>query len=110
MPASLENFSKNLQSLLDHFAAQVPRFARQLLPGVRYVACEKAMATNAVGPVTDLANWIWDVDSQRHLPFEIWQPGPGYASVFPSNATGVAFLRADLNPLAASPAPAAATA
>ena len=30
-------------------------------------------------------------------PIEIWQPGPGYASVFPSNATGVAFLRADLN-------------
>ena len=61
-----------------------------------------------------LARGIWDVDSQRRLPFEIWQPGPGYASVFPSNATGVAFLRADLNapgaPLAASPAPAAATA
>ena len=74
------------------------------------MACEKAMATNAVGPVTDLANWIWDVDSQRHLPFEIWQPGPGYASVFPSNATGVAFLRADLNGPAAPPAPAAATA
>ena len=87
---------------------QVVRFARQLLPGVRYVACEKAMVTNAVGPVTDLANGIWDPDSQRHLPFEIWQPGPGYASVFPSNATGVAFLRADLNPLAASPAAATA--
>ena len=46
---------------------------------------------------TDLANGIWDPDSQRHLPFEIWQPGPGYASVFPANATGVAFLRAELN-------------
>jgi len=89
MPASLENFSKNLQSLLDHFAAQVPRFARQLLPGARYVACEKVDSSRT--------GYLWDPDSQRHLPFEIWQPGPGYASVFPSNATGVAFLRADLN-------------
>ena len=89
-----------LQSLLDLFSAQVPRFARQLLPGVRYVACERAMPINAHGLFIDnqvLANGIWDPDSQRHLPFEIWQPGPGYASVFPSNATGVAFLRADLN-------------
>ena len=31
------------------------------------------------------------------LPFETWQPGPGYASAFPSNVTGVAFLRVDLN-------------
>ena len=89
-----------LQSLLDLFSAQVPRFARQLLPGVRYVACERAMPINAHGLFIDnqvLANGIWDPDSQRHLPFEIWQPGPGYASVFPANATGVAFLRADLN-------------
>ena len=78
-----------LQSLLDHFAAQVPRFARQLLPGARYVACEKVDSSRT--------GYLWDPDSQRHLPFEIWQPGPGYASVFPSNATGVAFLRADLN-------------
>ena len=91
-----------LQSLLDLFSAQVPRFARQLLPGARYVACEKVDSSRT--------GYLWDPDSQRHLPFEIWQPGPGYASVFPSNATGVAFLRADLNPLAASPAPAAATA
>ena len=95
-----------LQSLLDHFAAQVPRFARQLLPGARYVACEKVDSSRT--------GYLWDPDSQRHLPFEIWQPGPGYASVFPSNATGVAFLRAELNApggsLAASPAPAAAAA
>ena len=78
-----------LQSLLDLFAAQVPRFARQLLSGARYVACEKVDSSRT--------GYLWDPDSQRHLPFEIWQPGPGYASVFPSNATGVAFLRADLN-------------
>ena len=78
-----------LQSLLDLFSAQVPRFARQLLPGARYVACEKVDSSRT--------GYLWDPDSQRHLPFEIWQPGPGYASVFPSNATGVAFLRAELN-------------
>lgn len=116
-----------LQSLLDLFSAQMVRFARQLLPGVRYVACEKAMGqpgqavdervlAEALARGRDMGRrWeIWDVDSQRRIPFEIWQPGPGYASVFPSNATGVAFLRADLNApgaqLAASPAPAAATA
>ena len=68
------------------------------------------MAINADGPVIDNRSWIWDPDSQRHLPFEIWQPGPGYADVFPSNAAGVAFLRVDLNAPGAPPAPAAATA
>ena len=33
-----------LQSLVDSFTAQVPRFARQLLPAARYVCCEKERA------------------------------------------------------------------
>ena len=47
-------------------------------------------------------------------PYELWRPPAGYAWVFPSGVTDVAFLRADLNApggsLAASPVPAAATA
>ena len=84
----LDGHVHGLSELLNLFEAQVPRFARQLLPAARYVACEKEMA------VVDerlLATGI------AGLPFEIWQPGPGYASAFPSNVTGVAFLRVDLN-------------
>ena len=42
-------------------------------------------------------SWVAILAKVSNKLIEIWQPGPGYASVFPSNATGVAFLRADLN-------------
>ena len=94
-----------LQSLVDSFTAQVPRFARQLLPAARYVCCEKE---RAVVDERLLATGI------AGRPYELWRPPAGYAWVFPSGVTEVAFLRADLNApgaqLAASPAPAAATA
>ena len=89
----------------------MPRFARQLLPAARYVCCEKE---RAVVDERLLATGI------AGRPYELWRPPAGYAWLFPSGAsatsasTDVAFLRAELNapgaPLAASPAPAVATA
>ena len=77
-----------LQSLVDSFTAQVPRFARQLLPAARYVCCEKERA--AVDERL-LATGI------AGRPYELWRPPAGYAWVFPSGVTDVAFLRADLD-------------
>ena len=77
-----------LQSLVDSFTAQVPRFARQLLPAARYVCCEKE---RAVVDERLLATGI------AGRPYELWRPPAGYAWVFPSGVTDVAFLRADLN-------------